>query len=84
MLTSDILYLLVLGSARRRSKTTRMLVTISFTYVVTTLPQLVLTITVYALYRKYGSNTDREWFLQILPWLDVMQVITEPFIICLE
>ncbi|XP_035825635.1 neuropeptide FF receptor 1 [Aplysia californica] len=65
------------GSARRRSKTTRMLVAISLTYIVTTLPLVVLTITVYVLTLKVKGNPALAVTLYgTVPWLHFLQAVT--------
>ncbi|CAG5118874.1 unnamed protein product, partial [Candidula unifasciata] len=60
------------GNTRRRRRTTRMLMAISFTYVVTTLPQVVLTITVHALVKKY-KNGIKHVFMHAVHWIHIFQ-----------
>ncbi|CAG5127825.1 unnamed protein product, partial [Candidula unifasciata] len=61
--------------SRKHNKTTRMLVAISFTYLVTTLPLIILTITVYLLHQNFGT-LSADTFLKILPWMHFLQAVT--------
>ncbi|BFZ02263.1 hypothetical protein BsWGS_05302 [Bradybaena similaris] len=63
------------GNVGRHSKTTRMLIAISFTYLATTLPLIMLTITVHLLHQHAG-NQFAHTFLKILPWMHFLQAVT--------
>ena len=67
---SNVGHLVSAGHVRRRSKTTRMLMAVSFTYILTTLPLVVITITMYAL----GKQGYREELIPLLPWMQFFQV----------
>ncbi|GFS00507.1 p2Y purinoceptor 4 [Elysia marginata] len=62
------------GDSRRRSKTTRMMVYISLTYILTSIPLVSLTIFLHVLATKYG-NAASGIFIRSLPWLEVLQVL---------
>ncbi|XP_059154221.1 FMRFamide peptide receptor frpr-18-like [Physella acuta] len=63
------------GSSRRRSKTTRMLLAISFTYIVTALPHVTLTIFVHVMLKLYHRDFV-EGFVQAVPWMEFLQAIS--------
>ncbi|KAH9513190.1 hypothetical protein Btru_034318 [Bulinus truncatus] len=62
------------GTVRRRSKTTKMLVAISMTYIVTTLPIVILTIFIHVMILKYKVEF-RSNYIRLHSWLFVLQVI---------
>ncbi|GFR93786.1 p2Y purinoceptor 4 [Elysia marginata] len=62
------------GESRRRSKTTRMMVYISLTYILTTVPLVSLTIFLHVLVKQYGRAATGI-FIRSLPWLEVLQVL---------
>ncbi|CAG5123628.1 unnamed protein product, partial [Candidula unifasciata] len=55
-----------------RSKTTRMLIAISFTYIATTLPTMIITIAVYVFFQKYGA-AFAPTFVRLVPWIHFLQ-----------
>ncbi|GFO36548.1 P2y purinoceptor 4 [Plakobranchus ocellatus] len=62
------------GGSQRRSKTTRMMVYISLTYILTTVPLVSLTIFLHVLAKNNGPS-HADIFLRAMPWLEVLQVI---------
>ncbi|GFR60217.1 p2Y purinoceptor 4 [Elysia marginata] len=63
------------GNSRQRSKTTRMMIYISLTYILTSVPLVSLTIFLHVLVKQYGRAASGI-FIRSLPWLDALQVLT--------
>ncbi|KAK3797629.1 hypothetical protein RRG08_054655 [Elysia crispata] len=62
------------GGPQRRSKTTRMMVYISLTYILTSVPLVSLTIFLHALAKQAAPNAH-SIAVRCLPWLHVLQVV---------
>ncbi|GFR92200.1 p2Y purinoceptor 4 [Elysia marginata] len=62
------------GNSRQRSKTTRMMIYVSLTYILTSVPLVSLTIFLHILVKQHG-RASIEIFIRSLPWLDAFQVL---------
>ncbi|XP_055889559.1 G-protein coupled receptor daf-37-like [Biomphalaria glabrata] len=62
------------GSVHRRGKTTRMLVAISMTYIVTTLPLVIVTIFIHIMIERV-SFQFAPTLIRLVPWIHVLQII---------
>ncbi|XP_041374677.1 melanin-concentrating hormone receptor 2-like [Gigantopelta aegis] len=62
--------------AAKRHKTTMMLLTICFTYILTLFPTVLLTILIIVVIRVSDGLTARDFLIQVSPWKDLFIVIT--------
>ncbi|KAK7496926.1 hypothetical protein BaRGS_00011906, partial [Batillaria attramentaria] len=64
-------------ASSRRSKTTRMLLTIGFVFVLTLLPSNTLSITILVAMNTQGVQASRALFMAAVPWMSFLSVITD-------
>ena len=63
-------------ASSQRSKTTRLLLTIGFVFVLTLLPSNILTIVLLVAYELYGMAA-RQLVMNAIPWNNVLSAITD-------